>query len=308
MAYLYSDLLTDVRSTAMLPSSSPSGSADADILAHADKMMATRLVPALVQAREEWFVRTQDYALTAGLAEYRLPSRAIAGRLRSVQLVISGATINLARIEPSRIAEFGLVATQTQGTPWAYYLRGANIVLCPPPASASNTLRIQYLQRPGRLSSTSQTVATLNTTTGVGTTTGAHGIANGSDVDFIASSSPFETKATGTLSAASGTGFTTSVTDFGAVPPAVGDYFVAAGTTPVVQLPPEFYYVLVARTAAALMLSLGFREEAAQQEQHADTLMGDALAMSKVRTEGEPRKVVGGLFWRNRRGYLGWGY
>ena len=307
MAYLYSDLLTDVRSAAMLPATTPTGTSDAEILAHADREMATRLVPALIRVREEWFVRVKDYTLTAGTAEYRLPSAAIASRLRSVQLIINNAPLNLSRIEPSRIAEFGLVSQTATGAPWSYYLRGADIVLLPAPNTAY-TLRISYLHKPGRLSSTSNTVATINTSTGVGTTTGAHGWSANKVVDFISVNAPFETKATGTLSSASASNFTTSVTDFGAVPPAVGDYIVSTDTTPVVQLPPELYYVLVGRVAARLLQALGYLQEAQQANADADTQQADALEMLKIRTEGEPRKIVGSLLWRNRRGSLGWGY
>ena len=307
MAYLADDLLTDVRRSGMFPSSSAGATADADLLAYADKEMQTRLIPLLVSMREEWYSKVVDIPLVSGQAEYRLPKNAITGRTRLIQLLdpATNALTNLERIEPGRTQE--LIGNQ-QGRPWAYFLRGAAVALFPPPADSTLKIRVTYLCRPGslQLSSNCKAVATASLSGGTWSLTTSGDLSTAADC--VAATPPFEALADGTVVR---TGSATYTCASGGVPSygiAVGDWLCPANTSPVVQLPVELHGILTQRTVARAKLAQGYQQEAAQLTADADKLLDEAMRLLTPRTEGEQRKIVGQLLWRNRRGFLGRGW
>ena len=100
MAWATSDLLTEVRRAAMLPTSSNSATADADILAQADRAMQSSLVPLLLSTQEEYLVRKLTTTVTAGTAAYAVSRRAVGSRLRNASVLVNGVRRQLATCVP----------------------------------------------------------------------------------------------------------------------------------------------------------------------------------------------------------------
>lgn len=318
MAWLTSDLLADVRRSGMLPDSAPSGVSDADILAHANKELQSRMLPLVNSVREEFYVQSQTVPLVANQQFYRIPGRSIGNRLRDVQLLLNDNSLqNLARIAPEAVPEMSSVTPAV--TPWGYYLESDSVMVVPTPSAASASLVMKYLIRPNWLlvhndNHTPHVIAVTNN--GNGTTTITHtgsasfnSIAAGS-LDIVSIKPPFRTVmisttpsvyATGTITVATSalpSDFTTANFGGGA---GVGAVVSAAETSSVVQVPPELQMVLNQRVLCRVLQSIGDLEALQAAEANAAQMERDAVGLLANRTEGEPKKVVGRLLSQPRR-------
>ncbi len=299
MAYTADDLLVEVRRAGSLPATATTGTADSDILAHADSEIRDTLVPLLLSTREEYYERVIDTTVAAGTAAYRLNKRVAHSRVNTVQWVgTDGSTANLARIEPKRTAE--LATGVSTGQPWAYYMEGSRVVLFPTPGS-TGTLRIRAFVRPGRLAlSAALGSFAVSAVSGsyVLTITG-HSYTTSTPVDVIAGTPSFEHLALDTYPTATSTAttITLAATAFNSAP-SVGDYVVAPDTTPFIQLPVEMHPALIELTTARLLRSLGKLSEAQAHGDDAKRLVELAVNTLTPRTEAHDRKIVGGPMWR----------
>jgi len=312
VAYTADILLADVRRGGSLPSASSTGTADADLLAHADAEIRDTLVPLMLGVREEFYQRVFDTTTVAGTAAYRVNKRAALSRINTVQWVNSdGSGYNLPRFEPKRVAELGLLSASS-GQPVGYYLEGSRVVLYPAPAG-TGTLRIRAFVRPSALAlvADSQTTGLVITTVSVGAslttlTTAAHGISTTAVRDVVAGTPSFEhlaVDATATQTAA--TTVTIPNTSFSSTP-AVGDYLCVSDSTPMVQLPVELQPALVELTVARVLRALGKGAEAADHAQEAQRLVGIGIQAITPRVDTADRKIVGGPHFRRNRGVIGW--
>jgi hypothetical protein len=77
--------------------------------------------------------------------------------------------------------------------------------------------------------------------------------------------------------------------------PGAYDCVCYPGTTPFVPLPEELFSALVHATAANILLTQGYLEEANAQEGKAQQCIEMARPMLLPRNEGNPQRVTGGL-------------
>lgn len=322
MAWLTSDLLADVRRSGMLPDSTPSGVSDADILAHADKELQSRLLPLVNSVREEFYVQTVTQTLVNGQQFYRIPGRSIGNRLRDVLIQQTDGTLtNLVRLTPEAYAE--LQTTVPGPYPWAFYLESDSVMLVPTPNStAAASVLFKYLIRPNFLvvhndNQTPHVIAVTNN--GNGTTTITHTNNSPSfgaqSLDIVSIKPPFRTVMISTTPTAHAQGsitvatsalpsdFTTANFGGGANKGAV---ISAAETSSVVQLPPELHNLLYQRTLCRVLQSIGDLEALQAAEANAQQMERDAVGLIANRTEGEPKKVVSRLLFQPRRRYGRW--
>lgn len=316
MAWTTTELLADVRRSGMLPSTSTTGTADADILAQADKEIAARVVPLVLSVREGFYVRTYNYSLTASQSAYRIPARAIAARLRDVLLVFSdGSTRNLVRFSPERAA---LQSVTAATCPEGFYLEQNNVVVVPPPASTgAATLRLKYFARPNRLVAVGATTTpTVVSVSSVGGNTRITHSASGttfstsSAYDIVKATPGFEHALLGVTPVGSGAGYIDIST--GDTPSDLstannlGDYLSASETSPVIQVPAELHNYVAQRTLARILQSLGDADGMRAAEDDAERMREDALTLISNRVEGEPKKVVPMLLRRRSRAWGDW--
>ncbi len=292
MAWLASDLLTDVRRRCKLSSSTALGVADADLLAHADAEMSSEIVPLMLSVSEEFSVFPSDISIVNGQAGYRLPKRNVGGKVRNVSAVIGGAQNPLPRLEPEQILS---AVPSLTGQPIGYTVESGTIKLWPTPAT-TGTLKLPYFVRPGRLTNTASEFKVV-TAIAIGATTtltfgSAHSFAPGDNVDAIAFRPPFEylIVETPVLSAPSGTTITIA-NDTPLL--AVGDYVCAADKSPVMQCPVELHSLLTELVVRRVMMQIGYRERVAECDKEIERLTARALQVLTPRTVGSARKVIG---------------
>ena len=274
-------LLDDVRSLGSLASAT--GLDDASVLAHADKEIASRFIPLLRRANEEFLVRTAEVQAVNG--RVRLPSRAVLGGVRHVQINLGG---NAWRSLPQlKLEDAG---ASTSGIASGFYFDGAGLVLLP--LGASGLVRISYFARPGKLTTTPADFSVVASVTGQ-TSTSATLVLSGSlsatTVDVIANSSDHsQICIDGSLSAGIVTGSIQGQV-------LAGDYVCRADSSYLVPLPEELYASLVNRTASRILLSLGYLEESNAHAQLAEVGLNEILAAVAPRSIGNPKRPTGGM-------------
>jgi hypothetical protein len=312
------DLVAAVKLRAMLPtSSSAPGTADSDVLAHANDELQSRLVPLLMSVNEEFFTFTTDVALVSGQAVYRVPDRAAAAKLRELNLVSGNVLLNLPRIEPEQLTRF--LAGGAVGVPAAFVMEAGGVRLVPTPSASSMTLRMRFFFRPGELTATTSNYATITTATPTSSTevtltlgTGLVPSASTSYLyDLISGRPPFEYLAMdGTCESALtpyDMRFSAGYSGLQSATSAIGwtgaDYLAVRGLSPVPQLPSEVHPLLVQRTLCRVLQQLGRYETLDRAEREADRLEKVALSLLSPRVDGAPRKMRGVL--QSSRRWLG---
>lgn len=317
MPYRSDDLLTEVRRGGSLPSSDATGTADVDLLAHADAELRDTLVPLMLGVREEFYERVFDAAVVAGTAAYRINKRAALSRLNTVQWInADGTGVNLPRYEPKQVADLNLLTT-AQGRPLGYYLEGSRVVLYPTPSGAG-TLRVRAFVRPGRLALIAATgslsiedvdvITDVDGATSYVLTVGAHSYTASTPVDVVSGTPSFEYLALDALpgSVSAGVSVTIAAAAFSTAP-AIGDYVCAPDTSPYVQLPVEFQPALVELTIARVLRAQGDRSEADSHAKEAQRLVQIGIEALTPRVTTADRKILGGPHYRSRS-YFGGRY
>lgn len=278
-------LLSLIRQLTTAPTATALGWTDADLLALVNHEQS-KMLPAILEEREEYFVTYADTAIVAGTVSYRIDTRAIGSKLREVSHVDSDGQIhNLVEIQIEDLASRDSVET---GEPREFYLRGADIVLFPIPAASSGSLRQHYLRRPNRIVATTagMAITTVNSGTGVLSGTKPSTILTTTPCDIIRGTPHFDSlgdsKSPSAVVASTSVTFAPHITGV-----AVGDYVCLAGETVVPQLPVEFHPVLAERAAALLSQSNGHLEIAQVLAGSATATERNAIGVLSPRVEGE---------------------
>ena len=175
------------------------------------------------------------------------------------------------------------------------------------PLGAAATVRLRYYARPGKLvldTDTAKSAIITNTfEAGLNTAIGFAAYTGPATIDIIASGPAHQHKA---ISTALAIGFVVTATLLET--PIVGDWIAGADTTPLVALPEELGSVLALRTAARLLASLGYLQEAQAHYGMADTAQSEAELLLRPRADGNPKRLSGGTLARMGQGALGpWG-
>lgn len=311
-AYTSDALLEDVRRGGSLPSASSTGTADADLLAHADAEIRDTLVPLMLGVHEEFYERVFDVTVTSGTAAYRINKRAAISRINTVQwLNTDNSIINLVRKEPKEVVGLALLSNAL-GQPFAYYLEGGRVVLYPTP-NLSGTLRIRAFVRPGRLvlaadgangTITAVTPSGSNYVLTIGTP--AAGYSAGQALDVINATPSFEYIAVdAAISAADSTSVTIAASSCVTVP-VITDRVASPDTSMFIQLPVELHPALTELTVARVLRALGKRTEAADHAEEAQRLVAIGIQALTPRVDTADRKILGGPHYRKGRGVGLW--
>lgn len=296
MAYLSNDLVTSVKARANVPTSQNTFQT-ADFLRFADEETRAKLIPLIFKNLEEYYVRTYDYALVANQAGYLIPTRAIAGKLRDVQLV--SITDDQNRIPVQRLSPEDISIMLSDGFAAAkqgFYLEGNKVILYPKPTSASQyVLRLSYYIRPSSLVDISQCalVTAINTGTNQLTVSSVPSTFSiSSPVDFVKANPGFECSAIDQMI----TNIAGSVLTFTALPTdiQVGDYVCLANQTCVVQVPVElqpllFQYVVI-RVLAAQSDTVALKAAMAELR----SLEESVMVLISPRVDGKAKRVTNG--------------
>lgn len=296
------ELLDDIRERGGIPSQDVRFT-DAKLLAAASLELRDAIAPLLVKTQTERGVYLANLTVTAGVAEYRLPSRALGARFKSVGWLQTGNTTYV-RLRHLSADSYYLQSTAEQGNPYGFFLRDNVLVLVPTP-NVTGTLRVPYYLRPATL--TAVAAAGVVNAVDVGTATVTldsvpAAFATGARYDVVRGVPGFEALVlsdVGTLGGVTDVIFSTA--DLLAAGVAVGDYVCLSGTAPVAQCPVEVRGLLAVRAARRAMKTGDDGNQAAMLDADVAELTEIALDLLTPRADAEPQE-----FGDARRGLL-WG-
>lgn len=287
-------LVDSIKRRGFIPSSSSTYTAE-DILALANEELQEYVMNTVLECHEEYLVATYDVAVESGVANYDLPSRAVGGLLRTVEMSVNGSFEPLTRIEPGREQDYPV-----NGSPAGYVVEANHLVLVPTPTSASDTLRMKYFARPNYLVTPEQVGVITNITaaTNIVTVSSApEEFVSGIHYDFVRGIPHFDCVAVDLVGTVSGTNITFSE----GLPDglAIGDHVCLAGESDIPQIPVNLHPLLAQRTAGKILEGLGdSKSQAAYRE--AEAMRTRAMNLMKPRVQSGSRFVI------NRNG-PGWG-
>lgn len=293
MAKTADRLLEGVKRRCVIPANQALLS-DTDILAVADDIIASRMVPMMLSIRQDFFVITVLGDVVDGTSEYDIPYRSIGRTLRDLKLYDGSSyrDLSLLALEDEQYYLLG-------GIPYAFYFKGDKVVLVPEPNTGSLQLQYWYDLAPSSLVTLDQAAVVVSSTTTTVTISAAiSGIVTGSSVDFIQAKSGNSMLAMDkTIQNASGTTYTFTSGD---IPTSLvaGDYISIAQTSPVIMLPNECYPLLETLTAKRVLNLLGDFEGAGRLEKDESDEMKMVESLLAPRIQGENTIII------NRRGLL----
>lgn len=284
-------MLASIRRRASIPTTAVNGSTDADLLRLANEELQLGLIADILAVREEYFVRDFNHTIDTAVASYRLPKRAIGGKLRSVRLVDSNGVESdpLPRVEPERAGSYGNTG-QTTG----YYLKGNNVVLVPSANTTCPTLRLSYFIRPSEIVATGPQGVTI-VVGGVFTVPATTGFSTSTACDLVAGTVPHEHLAVDIYPTAVGvTTITFATADIPSVSSlaAAGVLICLAEQTPVAQLPVELVNVLCQRVACTYLEASGQLQELTSAQKKLAEMERKAMTLISPRDDAGERKSI----------------
>lgn len=301
-AYLDSeDLLKSIKRRAMIPANQ-STFKDEDFLAFADEEMNMGLVPSVMQAHEDYFLRMEEIPLIAGQTKYQVPYRAIGNKLRDVAYIdASGNVWEMTRIGVGDLSDWNSRADI--GRAYAFYMANNEITLVPADiANAAGTkLLISYYMRPNTLVALSAVapITSIDRTTGVLTVSNLPTDFTQSDLyDLVQIKSPHKTLnydlQVVAINSTSKTITLTSVPD----ELDVGDHVCLATEAAIPQIPSDLHVMLAHRVAARVLEAIGDTEGLQNANQKLAEMEVKAQMLIDNRVEDAPKKIT------NRNGNL----
>ncbi len=310
MAITADRLLTGIKRRILVPTSQATFT-ETDLLAFADDIISSRIVPMIESTNQEFFVTTVETPLVAGQSEYSIPYRAVGRALREIKIKDDNnniRNISLIAIEDAFVYD---ASTLTIG----FFFKGDKIRLLPDvptSISVSQSLQIWYRLPPSRLVQSSEACQVVGvngdtvTVANVPTT-----IITGSVIDFIQGKSGNSLYSIDqTITNISGTDITFG-TDVVPDDLTVGDYISLAQTSPVINfVPNECYSLIESLTARRVLVSAGDFDGAKMLDDDISTEEKNVKMLLEPRIDGEPTIIINrwGLVRGNKFAQRRWLY
>jgi hypothetical protein len=262
-----------------------------DFLDVANEELLGYVVPVIMKARSDFF-RVNVDQLIAGQTTFRMPARAIGGKLAEIKFI----DLQGNRGDVPQISENDL-----QDAAFGAYVLGNTLSIWnsnQPLDARWYTLRLSYYQRPSTLVYPSSCGVVSSAIGGSITLTAPvpAGFSSGALYDIVRAAPGFECLATDVTANVSGSTVTLSTTA-----PAdmrAGDYVCLAQQSPVPQIPAEFHGLLAQAITVKVLQAIGDTEQLGTAAQLLARAEDDATSLIAKRIDGTPRKIVnrGGLF------------
>jgi hypothetical protein len=228
---------------------------DQTILDIAYDVLLSEITPLIMFRREEYYVKSIDYAITANQNAYAIPDRAIGMGLREVKWISGNRNFHIERMDP-RYAD-------RSDASWLYrfYLENNNVILWPTPSNTQDTLKLSYFFRPSKLVPVSECAKITNINTSTKTLTLASLPNNWSiseSFDLIKGKGGYEV-IDFSLTASAVSSVSNTITFVADLPStiAVGDYVSLAGESCFPYMPQEAQIALIHGTVVGCLESLG---------------------------------------------------
>ncbi len=310
MAITADRLLTGIKRRITLPASQALLTNE-DILAFADDIISSRIVPMIESINQEYFVYKTDVPLVAGQSEYSIPYRAIGRGLRDLKMQDANNNLRNIALIALEDAQVYQASTLTLG----FFFKSDKIRLVPDVPSnitLEQSLQMWYRMPPSRLVTSSNAMLVLGVSGGditVGSVPDGYQV--GTDVDFIQGKSGNTIYATDkTIQNISGTVVTFDPSD---VPSdlAPGDYLSLAETSPVINfIPNEVYSLIESYTAQRVCYAISDFDGADRLAADISLEDKNMKMLLEPRVEGEPIIIINryGLVRGNKFAQRRWLY
>jgi hypothetical protein len=306
--YSTASLLATIKRKAFIPSTQETFT-DEDLLAIATEEMHNTLLPAILNTREEYYVVRQTIPLVSGIKNmsYDIPSRAVGMGLRELSQTVGGVERNMPRMEIE-----DKVYDDFSSNSCGFYIKNNTIYTF---GTQDGDLNMYYYLRPGDLVKTDEATTIVSYDSDNKQIVVANvpsGWTTGTVIDVVNNKPGFDTRMiSNTIASVSGTTITLSE----AFPTRNnGDSLVAAGmwvtqeeTSPVPQIPVEFFQYLAEAVTAYVMESQGDQDGYVRAQQRMQQMLTNAQKTISPRVDGESKKFVR----RSNRGsfsYNNWRY
>jgi len=306
LRYDSATLLDSIRQAAGLNSVQTDGNDDEDLLKLVNERMRDTVMPKLMQAREEYGIRSVRVAL-GSVSRYRIPHRAMGNKLRDLIYSDGSTRSYLPRIVREDI---DLYTDPGSGTPDGWYLEGNYVQLVPIQGSYTGFLEMAFMVRPSLMVPIAETrtisALALSSKQVTLSATPPATFVDGAKIDIHSFESGAEIKLMDLTQVGAPAGSvitfleTIDGSSFGTMAPAVGDYACLAGESALPQIPEDMIPTLIGSVALFRIGADGDPKVQilgpllTEQMKAADVLLSD-------RVEGRPRRVQG---WR--RQIQGW--
>jgi hypothetical protein len=256
----------------------------ADFLALINEQLQSKLVPMLMKVREEYFGADFDYTIVAGQSTYRIPQRAIGGKLRDVQYVTSSYASSLPRIDESEITS----SSSLRG----FAIAGNSVLLSPTPQSSTDKLRLKHYRRPNTVTDVSSAgqIQSINLSTNqVTCLTVPTTFATGVLCDMVKAQAGFECLQIDSAI----TNISGSTITFASLPTdiAVGDFITIATESPLPQIPQELHPVLAQMVVVKCLEALSDSEGLQNAKANLNESMKEVMDLIAPRVDGAQKKI-----------------
>ena len=292
MAFTYTsdELVASIKVRARVPTSQQTFT-EARIRKLCDEEISIGLVPKILAARENYFLRSYTVGIENGVSEYRIPNRAIGVKLKAVQLEDTSGNVSLIPLIAYEDRGFYTSNNSNSNSP-VYYIQNNSVRLTPTPSTTGQyTLHLPYFIRPSTLVAVADAgeISAINTSTNEVTVSAIPStFSSTTPFDLVKHDGGFECAAIDQTASVSGT-----VLTFSSLPSnlAVGDYVCLAGETPIPQIPGELHTLLSLRVTVTILESLGFVNEMKAAQAKLKEAEESANTLLTPRSDGNPKKL-----------------
>jgi len=308
-----SDLLESIKSRAQVPISQIALSDD-DLLRFATEEIQLKVVPSVLSVREEFYVTEVTVPMVANQSNYKIPYRAIGGKVRFVYFMQAGTQpAPMAQIPMEELVSYQNSSFTDQNA--GFYLQNDELIILPPVSGViSATLRFKYYLKPNTVVKLNRgaRISSINTSTGdILVETVPSNITAASEIDFIGSTGNFKNKGFDIIVTA-----VSSISKLISVSPAnipadlqVGDYICTAGETVIPQVPAELQVMVAQAVACRILEAIGDTQGLQNANAKLTEMEVKLLAVIDSRVESPGRKVINpNSFLRNNRFVRRWIY
>ncbi len=303
MSFLTEDLISSIKLRSMMPVSQNTFT-EAHIVSVINEKLYEVIVPEIMRAREDFFLTTEQKAITSSVPYVGLPARAIANAIKTIHLVDSA--LNIKPFAKGRAEDRDLY--QGEGEPELFYFEGDEIRLLRTPNVSGWSVEYGFYQRPNQIVATDQCAKITGVSSLAGTTTFTvdtdmtdseldNVLTAGSLIDIQSSTSPFllwsKDVAITAITTTTIAVLTSDVAnEYGTVEPQVGDYLALTQTANKLSLPIEFNPWVCQEASLFFLEALGHMDKLAKAQETAVRMKQNALSMILNRVETQPEVIV----------------
>jgi hypothetical protein len=306
-----SDLITSIKARAAIPLAQSSFSED-DLLNFATEELNLKILPSVLSVREEFYVTEASVPMVSNQSNYKIPYRAVGGKVRFVYLMQSNTQAKpLAQLPMESLVDYKASSFAYQES--GFYLQNDEIIILPPISGiVSASLKFKYYLRPNAIVALSRGALITDINTGTGVITVASvpsNISVTSQVDFIGTTGNFKTKGFDITANVVNTVSKTITVDPASIPSdlAVGDYMCSAGESVIPQIPSELHVMLAQAVACRVLEAIGDTTGLANANAKLAEMEQKLLNVIDNRVEAPGRKVSNrNSFFRNNRFVRRW--